>query len=112
MTRAATRCCRTCARPLPPSKVLTIDEISVQVMLNDQELKLTNEEFLILVALARVPGATVKSNHLMGAISVEDPMTVRVHICHLRRKIGEARIVTVQGVGYRLIGKVQRSRIE
>jgi two-component system KDP operon response regulator KdpE len=74
----------------------------------EEPLRLTPREWDLLVALARAgEGRVVTQRQLLAAIwgpaHVEDAQYLRVHIGHLRQKLGSAAglIRTEPGVGYR-----------
>jgi two-component system response regulator BasR len=72
--------------------------------LDRQELDLSPREFRLLTELAREPGRVVPKARLAQRLEpLGDPVNfsaIEVHLSHLRRKIGAARIRTVRGVGY------------
>lgn len=65
---------------------------------------LTGVEFDLLCALIRRAGRVVPRAALLAEAGRDDAVvserTVDVHVSKLRRKLGEARIKTVRGVGY------------
>ena len=75
---------------------------------------MTPTEFKILLFLARHPGQALSRGQIIEAVwgydaGVESERTVNVHIRRLREKIEfdpsrPALILTVPGVGYRLVG--------
>lgn len=72
-------------------------------------LALTRREFDLLAALLAKPGRVLAVPYLLETVwgydpaSYNDPATVEVHVCHLRRKLGKAarHIVNVPGHGYK-----------
>src|SRR5512142_1571176 len=92
---------------------LVIDQTSGKVQRGDQEILLTPIEFRLLVYLARHPGQALTRGQIFedvwGALSdLESERTINVHIRRLREKIEldpsrPERILTVPGVGYRLV---------
>ena len=90
---------------------LTIDVLHDRVTVDGVPAALTPSEFKILNLLASNPGAVFTRRqileHLWGSAHVGDEHTSEVHISGLRRKIespnGPKRLVTVRGVGYKLI---------
>ncbi len=89
---------------------LVIEPASRRVLVDGQEVQLTQREFELLAHLARNPGRVYSRNQLMDAVwqysFYTDTSTVTVHIRRLRGKIeadpGSPRhIQTVWGVGYR-----------
>jgi DNA-binding response OmpR family regulator len=69
---------------------------------------LSAREFDILAVLARAGGDVVPKHRLAQALAplaeALDYNAIEVHVHHLRRKVGAARVLTVRGVGYRLVG--------
>lgn len=93
---------------------LVIDRSSNQLWRGSELINLTPTEFKILVFLARHPGQALSRSQIVEAVwgydaDVESERTVNVHIRRLREKIEldpsrPALILTVPGVGYRLVG--------
>ena len=87
---------------------LEIDTEKYNVSFNSSPLKLTPNEFKLLVLLASRPGQTLTREQLLddlhgAAFSVD--RSIDSHIKNLRKKLesasGESMIETVYGVGYR-----------
>jgi DNA-binding response OmpR family regulator len=84
-----------------------------EAWLDDQPLKLTNAEFVILVTLMRSPGEVVSRESLtrtaLGRQLLPDDRSLDTHISNLRRKVGngsesaELLIRSVRGSGYLLV---------
>jgi DNA-binding response OmpR family regulator len=94
---------------------LVVDEDSYQVRLRGQPLDLTFKEFELIKALANAPNRVFTRDLLLQEVWGYDyfggSRTVDVHIRRLRAKLGpeyEAMIVTVRGVGYKLVPPGQR----
>jgi DNA-binding response OmpR family regulator len=94
---------------------LNIDEDSYQVRLRGQPLDLTFKEFELLKALANSPNRVFTRDVLLSEVWGYDyfggSRTVDVHVRRLRAKLGpeyESMIVTVRGVGYKLVPPGQR----
>ncbi|MEM7799646.1 MAG: response regulator transcription factor [Chloroflexota bacterium] len=99
------------------SNQLTAADIIIQldqgaVYRGKETLQLTPTEYKLLIALARHPGQALSRGQLLtdvwGYDDVESEKTVNVHIRRLREKIElnpsqPQIIVTVPGIGYRLI---------
>jgi DNA-binding response OmpR family regulator len=90
---------------------LRVEPASRRVMLDGEEVSLTQREFDLLAYLAASPGQVFSRDQLMEAVwgygFFEDTSTVTVHVRRLRAKLGddpsEPRFIeTVWGVGYRL----------
>ena len=86
-----------------------------EVLLFDQEVKLTKHEFLLLYYFMENPDAVISRENLMNQLypyedkSVLD-RTIDAHIKNLRKKIEEnpaepKRIITVRGMGYKFVAE-------
>lgn len=93
---------------------LLIDPGAHIVLREGQPVALSAREFALLHALALEAGRVVSVDQLLaqvwGAEFIGEPQVVYVHIRWLRQKLEEnpnrpVRIVTVRGVGYKLIGQ-------
>ncbi|MDE2405123.1 MAG: response regulator transcription factor [Sphingomonadales bacterium] len=77
-----------------------------RIWLDDVPLDLTRNEFRLLRIFLLRPERTLSHGELHSLLYPGDtPRTgnaIEVHIARLRRKIGDRRIATVRGVGYRL----------
>jgi DNA-binding response OmpR family regulator len=89
---------------------LVIDLVGRRVEVGGQPVRLSAREFDLLQALARDPSRVFTKSELLrdvwGFASAGASRTVDTHACRLRRKLsGGARayVVTVRGVGYRLV---------
>ena len=106
------------ADPPPPARFgeLEVHFWSRQVRVRGRLVPLTPTEYKVLEMLARSPGRTFTRNELVGRVSGPDfqgfERTIDSHITNLRRKLdqrhGEAYVVTVHGVGYRLASRDDR----
>jgi two-component system response regulator CpxR len=83
-----------------------------EAWLDDQSLKLTNAEFVILVTLMRAPGEVVSRESLtrtaLGRQLLPDDRSLDTHISNLRRKVGseageDVVIRSIRGSGYVLV---------
>jgi DNA-binding response OmpR family regulator len=93
---------------------LLIDRTSGQVSRGSQALALSPTEFRLLVYMARHPGQALTRSQLVEAVwgydaDVDDENIVTVSIRRLREKIEldpsrPTLILTVPGIGYRLVG--------
>jgi DNA-binding response OmpR family regulator len=85
---------------------LTLDSARHEVLLHGSPLALTPKEFGVLEYLMTRPGRVVPAEELLEHVwdANADPFTqtVRVTVGTLRRKLGEGRVETVVGRGYRL----------
>lgn len=93
---------------------LAIDRMRAQVWRGNQLLLLTPTEFRLLMYLAQHPGQVLSRAQILDAVwgydvDLGDDRTVTVHIRRLREKVeldpgNPALILTVPGIGYRLVG--------
>jgi DNA-binding response OmpR family regulator len=93
---------------------LVIDRGRGQVWRGEELINLTPTEFRLLVFLARHPGQALSRAQIIDAVwgyaaDVESERAVNVHIRRLREKVEldpsrPALILTVPGIGYRLVG--------
>lgn len=85
---------------------LRLDIRTRRVEVDGQIVELTNREFALLELLMRRKGETISRNQLLESVwGMEfDPGSniVNVYIRSLRRKIGEQKVQTIRGVGYRV----------
>jgi DNA-binding response OmpR family regulator len=94
------------------SKIIEITDMHVNlsarsVRVGATEVALTNKEFDLLAALARVAGTAVSRRHIMeevwGRSDVAVSKALGVHMTSLRSKIGRPGLLqTVHGYGYKL----------
>ena len=90
---------------------LSLDPLTRVVRLGSETLTLSAKEFALLQALARQPTRVYTKAELLrdvwGYRSLGATRTVDAHACRLRKKLGGERwIVSVRGVGYRLVDAV------
>ncbi len=87
------------------SQGLTIDRASYTVKVNGKDISLPKKEFELLYYLAQNPNKVLSREDLLNRVWGTDvyvvPRTVDVHIRKVREKIGDDRITTVKGVGYK-----------
>jgi DNA-binding response OmpR family regulator len=93
---------------------LVIDRGRGQVQRGNEIVNLTPTEFRLLVYLARHPGQALSRAQILDAVwgyapDVESERAVNVHIRRLREKVEldpsrPTLILTVPGIGYRLVG--------
>lgn len=87
---------------------LVLDLLHHEATLEDAPLKLTPTEFALIKVLAEHAGRIVTQNQIIRQVwagqSSDASEGLRVHINHLRKKLGEAgpKIVNEPGIGYRL----------
>jgi DNA-binding response OmpR family regulator len=85
---------------------IALNLLTRDVRFGDRPIPLTPREFTLLHEFLRHPGQVLTREQLLSSVwgLGFDPgsNTVDVYVGYLRRKIGEAVIETVRGVGYRL----------
>lgn len=100
------------ATPVFKSAELEIDISNRIVKVRNEEVKLTNTEFEVLLRLARDPGKVIAQAVLLkqvwGVTSEGQSHYLRIYINQLRKKLEQnptqpEHILTEPGVGYRLI---------
>lgn len=88
-----------------PQNGISVDRERHTVCCDGKEIALPRKEFALLELLAQSPGKLVTREEIYARIwgtgVVVGDRTIDVHIRKLRQKIGEQRIVTVKGVGYK-----------
>lgn len=91
---------------------LNIKENAHTVLMGSKVIDLSPLEFKLLLALSSDPGKVFSSEELLarvwGAEYIGEPQVVYVHIRGLRKKLEEdpskpKRIITIRGVGYKLV---------
>ncbi len=94
----------------PPKRVLEANGVSMDldrviVTVEGEALQLPKKEFELLALLMGRPGKVFLRDeiyaHVWGNDIIVGERTIDVHIRKLREKIGEQRIGTVKGMGYR-----------
>lgn len=93
-------------QPAPaPAPGIHIDHDRYSVFLDGGEITLPRKEFALLELLAASPGKLIPReeiySRIWGSEVVVGDRTIDVHIRKLRQKIGEERIVTIKGMGYK-----------
>ena len=85
---------------------IEIDPYRHRVAVEGQTRHLTPSEFKLVSLLASEPGRVFTRReimqHLWDSRYVGDQRACDIHVSNLRRKLGEERIETVRGIGYRL----------
>ncbi len=98
--------------PIYKIKDLTIDTDKHRVWLNSDEIRLTPNEYKVLVLLAKNQGKVLShkyiAENIWGGSLQSDTQSLRVCMGNLRRKLGQdpslpEYIITEIGVGYRMI---------
>ncbi|MFT4544578.1 MAG: two-component system alkaline phosphatase synthesis response regulator PhoP [Bacteroidia bacterium] len=84
---------------------LKIDRNKYVIELDGKEISLPKKEFELLALLASKPGNVFTRDFILSSVwgdqVVVGDRTIDVHIRKLREKIGDKRISTVKGVGYK-----------
>ena len=87
------------------SNGIKIDLEKVLVYIGEQELQLPKKEFELLVLLMSKPGKVFKRDEIYSQIWGNElfvgDRTIDGHIRKLREKIGDERIKTIKGIGYK-----------
>jgi DNA-binding response OmpR family regulator len=85
---------------------IEIDPEGLEVTRAGQRLALTPTEMRLLLEFARAPGTVLSRDHLLARVWDYawggDTRVVDVHVQRLRTKIGQDRLETVRGFGYKL----------
>ncbi|MCG6863473.1 MAG: response regulator [Chromatiaceae bacterium] len=88
---------------------LELDTVHRRVTVDQRSLWVSPKEYALLEALMRnADGAVSRAKLRSTAYGWEEDVesnALDVHIHNLRRKLGKHRIVTVRGVGYRLVSE-------
>jgi two-component system OmpR family response regulator len=86
---------------------LHIEPAARSVNIGGAAIDLTAREWAVLDRLAQRPGAIVSKEQIEEALyafgSEVESNTVEVYVSRLRKKIGQDRVATVRGLGYRLV---------
>lgn len=97
------------------SPVVTFEDISInkdtmEVKVAGEQIELTSREFDLLLTFVNNPGRVYTREMLLDLLwdynALVDERIVDSHIKNLRHKIGNDRIETVRGRGYRIAKKV------
>jgi DNA-binding response OmpR family regulator len=84
----------------------TLDLRTRRLTVGDQVLELTAREYSLAEMFFRHPGHVLSREQLLSGVWGYDydpgSNVVEVYVRYLRQKVGEARIQTVRGMGYRL----------
>ena len=105
--RALSRRSRGQAGPVLEAGDLALDTVRREVTLGHRPVCLSPKEYALLETLIGEADQVVPRDRLQGVVygwrQDPDGNPLEVHIHHLRRKLGKQRILTVRGVGYRLV---------
>ena len=86
---------------------LVIDRDAYKILLKGKEIILPRKEFELVSLLASKPGKVFKREDILNKVWGNDVVvggrTIDVHIRKLREKIGNQRIKTIKGVGYKFV---------
>jgi DNA-binding response OmpR family regulator len=84
----------------------SLDLRTRQIVIDDRTVELTAREFALAEAFFRHPGQILSREQLLSHVWGYDydpgSNVVEVYVRYLRQKLGEDRITTVRGMGYRL----------
>lgn len=85
--------------------VLVTDRSGFVISLDNRQIKLSQNEFIILERLCASRGTVVARRDIMDMLGADDGNISDVYICRLRKKLetasGKRLIFTERGVGYR-----------
>ncbi|TBW30088.1 response regulator transcription factor [Gramella sp. KN1008] len=86
---------------------ITINHEEYKIVQEGEEKALPRKEFELLSLLASKPGKVFKREDILGKVWGNDIVvggrTIDVHIRKLREKIGNEKIKTIKGVGYKFV---------
>lgn len=86
---------------------ITIDRKTFDVTLRGEQLVLPKKEFELLYLLISKPGEVFTREKILNKVWGYDvdvvDRTIDVHIRKIREKIGDSRIKTIKGVGYKFV---------
>jgi two-component system OmpR family response regulator len=89
---------------------LRLDTRAARVSVDGEPIKLTSHEYKVLAYMMHHQGRVIPRTELVEHIYDQDfdrdSNTIEVFIGRLRKKIGQDRIVTERGLGYRLVEAV------
>lgn len=84
---------------------LSIVPQEYKVTIGEEEIYLPKKEFDLLNLLTTVPGKVYRREEIYDKIWGDESLakyrTIDVHITKLRKKLGNEKIITVKGVGYK-----------
>jgi DNA-binding response OmpR family regulator len=84
----------------------SLDLRTRRITVEDQDVELTAREFALAEMFFRHPGQVLSREQLLSQVWGYDydpgSNVVDVYVGYLRKKLGEGRIATVRGMGYRL----------
>ena len=89
---------------------LSVDPARHEVLVGERAVSLRAKEFALLEAFCRQPGMVLSRDRLLedvwGFAYPGETRTVDVHVKELREKLAgtDAKIETVWGVGYKMVG--------
>ncbi len=85
---------------------ITLDTATLQLSCSGRQVRLTPGEATLFSLLSEKKGETVSYEALSAAVGGSDSNKIEVHICALRRKLGQIYsrplITTVRGKGYKI----------
>jgi len=105
--------------PAGETTTLTVGDLALdlrtrRVRVGEKDLELTAREFAVAETFFRHPGQVLTREQLLSRVWGYDydpgSNVVDVYVGYLRRKLGNDRIVTVRGMGFRLEPGVPKDR--
>ena len=85
---------------------IEIDKEKHLLLFKEQEVHLARKEFNLLYYLMTIPGRVFTRQEILSEIwgdTIISNRTIDVHVRRIREKIGNHRIKTIKGVGYKFI---------
>lgn len=86
---------------------LIIDREKHIIIVNGKEMSIPKKEFKLLLQLSSKPGKVFTREAILAQVWGDDVIvggrTIDVHVRNIREKIGNHRIITIKGVGYKFI---------
>ncbi|GAA1647331.1 response regulator transcription factor [Actinoplanes couchii] len=93
--------------PVEATGGVVVNQNSHEVTVDGALIDCTRGEFAILAAMAGQPDRVFSRaqllHHTRGIDRSSTERTIDMHVMNLRRKIGAQRLVTVYGIGYKLV---------
>jgi two-component system, OmpR family, alkaline phosphatase synthesis response regulator PhoP len=85
---------------------LKIDHEAYKITFEEKEFELPKKEFELLSLMASNPNKVFKRDEILDSVWGNDVVvgdrTIDVHIRKLREKLGNDKIITIKGVGYKI----------
>ena len=96
-------------RLIPISKEILFDALNNQIIKNNRNFSIAKKESEFLNYLVKNRNRTISKEELIQNLwsfeNIPSDATLRVYIRNLRSLIGKEAIITIRGMGYRLVSK-------